>query len=394
MPRVSVIVSTYNRAALLPRAIASVLAQTYDDFEVVVVDDGSTDGTAAVMEAMTDPRIRYVWQDNQGLAAGRNRGLSVVRGEYIALLDDDDIYLPHKLAVQVGALDADPGVGWISGGYRAVDESGKLLDEFRPWLAHPDLGVAAWLFACPTVVHAVLVRRAWLERIGGFDAARRRSDDWDCWLRLATAGCPMAWQPEVVCVYHFHPTNMVRDVATKSQENLAILKDFFARPEAPPALLPLQDRALAQMHLRNAAAAFHAGDPPSARRAVADALQLNPGLAAEQGQAVVDMLLGYAHSPLVVDPLAYARSVIDQLDDPLFAMAQRRRELLGQVTMGIFFRAAERQDWATVRWSFPRGIWFAPAWLANRGVYSIFARSLLSAVRPRPTVDVGECTQN
>ena len=109
MPTVSVIIPTYNRRTYVQEAIDSVLAQTYPDYEIIVIDDGSTDGTDQVLHARYGDRIRYVWQENQGESAARNRGIALARGEYIALLDSDDLWLPDKLAKQIPFLDSHPG---------------------------------------------------------------------------------------------------------------------------------------------------------------------------------------------------------------------------------------------------------------------------------------------
>ncbi|TLN28536.1 glycosyltransferase family 2 protein, partial [bacterium] len=111
MPRVSVIIPSYNRADMVMDAVNSVLRQTFADWELIVVDDGSQDNTREVIAAVRDERVRYIYQDNQGLPGARNSGIRAARGEYVAFLDSDDVFLPHKLAVQVTAMDARPELG-------------------------------------------------------------------------------------------------------------------------------------------------------------------------------------------------------------------------------------------------------------------------------------------
>ena len=111
IPIVSVVISTYNRSKLLPHAIRSVLSQDRQDFEIIVIDDGSTDETSQVVACFSDPRIRYFYQTNSGLAAGRNAGISESRGKYIVFLDDDDVFLPNKLSVQVSFMEAHRDLG-------------------------------------------------------------------------------------------------------------------------------------------------------------------------------------------------------------------------------------------------------------------------------------------
>ena len=110
-PRVSVIIPTYNRAALVCKAIDSVLEQTFSDYEILVIDDGSTDGTESAV-AGYGQRVRYFWQENRGMSAARNRGIDLARGEYLALLDSDDLWMPFKLELMVAVLDRFPA-SWL-----------------------------------------------------------------------------------------------------------------------------------------------------------------------------------------------------------------------------------------------------------------------------------------
>src|SRR5690349_3602213 len=109
MPKVSVIIPTYNRAQFIARAVDSVLEQTYKDFEIIVIDDGSSDNTQEILKAY-EGKIRYVYQQNKGISAARNRGIQEAKGEYIAFLDSDDVWKPEKLSVQVAILDVNPHV--------------------------------------------------------------------------------------------------------------------------------------------------------------------------------------------------------------------------------------------------------------------------------------------
>ena len=128
---VSVIVPTYNRAYCLNRAVDSMLAQTYGNCEVLIVDDGSTDDTSARVKTWYghNPQVRYLRQVNQGVSAARNAGLRAARGAFIALLDSDDVWLPWKIEVQVACLDALPQVGMIWTDMEAVDPHGERLHE-------------------------------------------------------------------------------------------------------------------------------------------------------------------------------------------------------------------------------------------------------------------------
>ena len=131
MPRVSVIIPTYNRLDYVQEAIDSVLAQTYTDYELIVVDDGSTDGTGDTLKARYGDRIRYLWQENQGWPAARNHGVSIAQGEYIAQLDSDDLWLPEKLVRQVPVLDACPEAVLVFSHVMQIDAEGGVEKQGR-----------------------------------------------------------------------------------------------------------------------------------------------------------------------------------------------------------------------------------------------------------------------
>ncbi|MGH9797081.1 MAG: glycosyltransferase family 2 protein [Candidatus Polarisedimenticolia bacterium] len=188
-PRVSVVIPTYNRAALLCEAVDSALAQTYRDFEILVVDDGSTDATPAVVPGRFggDPRVRYVRQENGGAAAAQNAGVRLARGEFIGLLGDDDLWRPEKLAWQVAALDRRPGAGLcfsdmvIAGG----TDDGRRFFEIAGF--DGTISVEALVRRNFIPAAATLIRRSCLLTAGAFDETLRLAEDWDLWIRLLAA---------------------------------------------------------------------------------------------------------------------------------------------------------------------------------------------------------------
>lgn len=195
---------------MIGAAIDSVLAQTYDDLEVIVVDDGSTDDTERVVAAFGDS-VRYLRQDNQGRAASRNAAVLAARGEYIAFLDSDDLWLPDRLARQVPVLDARPDVGMVHGVVDAIDEAGTPLPEESRKMrelferAHRSPPTyASYALGSRCLTSTILVRRAVFDRVGLYDPAIA-VEDVELYLRLALAyeivflpGAPLAR-------YRMHP---------------------------------------------------------------------------------------------------------------------------------------------------------------------------------------------
>ncbi|AEC51970.1 glycosyl transferase [Pyrococcus sp. NA2] len=203
-PTVSVIIPTHNRAKLLKRAIISVLNQTFEDFEIIVVDDASSDNTPKIIESIKDSRIRYIrLEKNSGAPTARNIGIKKARGKFIALLDDDDEWLPRKLEVQVKKFnELEKKFGIVYGGFYYVSQQnekiiGKRLPRFRGNV-YGEL-LKENFIGSPTV----LIRRECFKKAGLFDPNLPSSQDWDMWVRIARYYY-FDYVNEIVAKYYVH----------------------------------------------------------------------------------------------------------------------------------------------------------------------------------------------
>lgn len=184
---VSVVIPTYNNAQFVCDAIDSVLAQTYKNYEILLIDDGSKDNTGRVIEKYDGKQIRYIYQENKGLAGARNTGIKASRGELIAFLDADDMWLPEKLERQAGLMNAFPNVGLVGCGYYGVDESGERVKEMKgrnylnKELLLNDLMVRNVVTGSGS---GVLARKECFEKAGLFDESFRSTEDRDMWYRI------------------------------------------------------------------------------------------------------------------------------------------------------------------------------------------------------------------
>jgi glycosyltransferase involved in cell wall biosynthesis len=206
MPEVSVIIPTRSRWELLERwALPTALAQAVD-LEIVVVDDGSTDETAERLAELTDARVRVVRRDvSGGMAAARNAGIAAARGEWVAFLDDDDLWAPQKLRIQIDAALRE-GAAFAYAAAVAVDRSATVLGSL--YLPPADELAEKLRRACvvPAGCSNVVVHADVLREVGGFDERFRHLADWDLWLRLSD--CQAVACEEVLVAYVLHPTNM------------------------------------------------------------------------------------------------------------------------------------------------------------------------------------------
>lgn len=203
MPAISIVMPCHNAAAYLPASVGSVLAQTFADWELLAVDDGSSDGTRAWLAAQTDPRVRMLAQPNQGVSAARNAGLAAAQGRYVAFLDADDTWDAAFLEKLLAALEARPDAVLAYCGWQNLGLAGGRGEPFVP----PDYENAAkaeTLFAgCRWPIHAALVRREVVLAAGGFDRTLKNAEDYALWLRVAIPA-PIVRVPEVLAYYHFH----------------------------------------------------------------------------------------------------------------------------------------------------------------------------------------------
>lgn len=378
MPKVSIVIPTYNRARFLPKAIQSALGQPFADLEVILVDDGSTDDTRQVVASFTDPRLMYVYQENQGATAAFNAGLARATGTYVSILGSDDWYEPGGLARLARVLDASAEVGLAAGGYTFVDAHGAVIQKARPWVGAPVLDVTAWLYGCPVLLQAALIRRSWIERVGGFDPAIPSIQDWDFGLRLARAGCRMAWVHEPIFCYRIHGNQIMSNTAATGAELLVMLDRFFADPTVPEDAWALREDVYAAAYLNRAVRAYWAGRTADARADLERSVALSPALLAERGQRIFEGIVGWAVSPLTADPIGYVTRTFDQLPATAPALRRRRREAIAQAAVERFFHAYAVRDWPAVRRMFWVAVTHDRRWLRNRGVWSILLRMLAS----------------
>lgn len=231
-PEVSVIVPVYNCDRYIAQAIESVLNQTYTDYEIIVIDDGSTDNTREVLESYRG-HINYLYQENQGVAMARNRGIEIAKGQFVAFLDHDDFFLPNKLALQVTFLKTKIELGIVHSGWYRVNSMGETQGEVEPWHQAPNLNLEEWVQWKPVLLSAMMFRKICLDRIGGFDREFQQACDVDLALRLTLMGCQSGWLYQKLVCYREHDRNASLDTPIQAQESWMVLDRFFALPNVP-----------------------------------------------------------------------------------------------------------------------------------------------------------------
>lgn len=225
VPNISVVIPTYNHRRFVLKAIDSVFAQTTPDYEVIVVNDGSVDDTAELLRPLAESgRIRYCEQPNRGQAAARNLGLSMAKGEFVALLDDDDYWPSDKLRRQVDALSSCSAA--LVGGWMQFVGEGKIVGS--EWGPDPGFLTPEQLAqGCPFISPGqTLIRRSAIEQVGGFDPDIWGVDDYDLYLRLATTG-PLLVDRRVSLYYRLHQQNASRQRDRMLANGLTLVRRHF-----------------------------------------------------------------------------------------------------------------------------------------------------------------------
>jgi glycosyltransferase involved in cell wall biosynthesis len=257
-PRVSVVVPAYNYARFVAQALDSLLRQTYESLEVIVIDDASTDPTPDVLAPyQQDPRVCVIRHaDNRGHVRTYNEGLALARGDFVGLLSADDLCLrPDAIARQVAIFDADPAVGFVYSALTFVDEAGRLLNTYGRW---PEDGIrdgmdefGLLVFSNHVPASGPLVRAACHRQVGYYDERLPHAADWDLWLRLATR-YRVGYIADSLYGYRRQEINMHRRVVTPNAadaDHRLVLRKAFETlpPSAPPAIRRLHRPAMRRL---------------------------------------------------------------------------------------------------------------------------------------------------
>jgi glycosyltransferase involved in cell wall biosynthesis len=278
VPKVSVLMPSFNYARYLPSAIKSVLSQSYSDLELIITDDCSTDESREVVEQWRklDDRVVPVLHDvNHGLARARNSGLAVSSGEFVALCDADDVWLPNKLQIQMGCFRTNPELGLVHSDSSIIDGDGALTGHKFSSLLHrkgqPKSGnlfevLCERNFLC---VPTVILRREAIEYAGGFEESLRSLEDWVCWTKVSRK-FPFEYVEEPLVHYRIHGAGLSsnpKGMAYNRIKAFRFLLDSFS--DIPPRLRSKMLYSLGMSHLETK-------ELPAAVRAFADSIRANP----------------------------------------------------------------------------------------------------------------------
>jgi glycosyltransferase involved in cell wall biosynthesis len=429
-PKVSVFIASYNHARFLPQCLDSILQQTWLDFEIVVVDDGSTDNTHEILldyERRFPGRVRYFWHPghaNKGISATSNLALAHSDGEYLAWTGSDDMWYPDKLALQVAQLDAHPEFGFVYSYADLIDTSGSRL----PGLYGTDITgdpnpAGRMIHYCHAPAMTVVIRRECLNDVGHFDEKLVYSD-WELWIRVL-ARWKAGFLDRSTAMYRMHGRNVSKKI--NSHVDLRRTLDMMTtvrekiRDLGGALLLP---RNLALVNLQIASLLFCDGQQEAAAREFRSAFDLDPSLKGDPqfldgwlnswkpeyyspavphfgfwaisqspkesglGARLLGMQLAaeQTRSFFVSRGIQRGRDqaspesltgIFDDCPAELCLPWEWKSEIFRQVYAALLFDSAEKRDVRKVRYYWPKAVKHDPSWLLNRGVLSIGLRAFV-----------------
>ena len=245
MPKVSIIIPAYNAESTIKCTIRSVHKQTYRDYELIIIDDGSTDRTVEIVREIADDRLKLFSYKNAGLPTARNRGIQQATGEYIAFLDADDLWTRDKLEKQVAVLETNPEVGVVYSQTYCIDSQSNFLYYCNPVCFAGDVLKELFLTNFLHNGSNPLIRQQAIATVGKFDSSLNSSEDWDYYLRLA-ALYPFAVVPKYQVLYRQTENNMSSNVARVKQASYTVLERAYQKH---PQLQRYRRQSLSILHL-------------------------------------------------------------------------------------------------------------------------------------------------
>jgi glycosyltransferase involved in cell wall biosynthesis len=390
MPKVSVIITTYNQAHFISQAIESVLSQTYNDFELIIIDDGSTDSTAEIVDTYCDPRISYHWQVNQERSSARNLGLTISQAKYITFLDADDLYLPNNLASQSSTLDANPNACMVVSGWIDIDVDGNLVYVHRPWIFYPNPTPYEWLFNHITCVGANMIQREILERVGGFDYELRTAEDTHLWFKLIWHSSQIHWVHESVMMRRMHDANTIRNGQLMKDGHLKMLTKIYQLPDIERVVGKTKRQAYASAYTTSSFRFYAQGQTEQAKADLSRAIQLDSSLLNNDGDRVLNVMWSWANQPLIGDPIGFVSRIMNHLPDELCKFNWKKRLVFSGIWINKAFEAYKLGKMEEVKRSILKALTTDLGWIGNRGVVSIGIEAVIGRFPVRILRSIGK----
>lgn len=386
MSQVSVIIPTHNRASMVQEAIESALAQTFRDFEIIVVDDGSTDETREVLEKYKG-RIHYIYQATQGAAVARNTAIAASCGELIALLDSDDIWMPTKLAVQIEFMRAHPAFALVACHVIALDEHARPRGHTPvcPFQTEGQVSLKQILLDSPLVASSIIVKRESLPAPLAFTPGIVFCEDWEMCLRVAITQ-PVGFIAQVLVGFRQHTNNLTYPLGVQEQSDLhlknrlrVVERIFPLLTENLENLQSLRPRVEAVDYVRAALSSYANGNFDRAAALLGQAIRRDPERwrGAEFAQAMEDYAGLILANNGETHAFAFLENIFNYAPPEFRNLSALRRKTFAAIHIATAFQYYRQSDMRRVGSHAMQAVIGDPAWLKNRGVISVMIEAVL-----------------
>jgi GT2 family glycosyltransferase len=381
-PQVSVVMTVLDGGRYLDEAVQSILDQTFSDFEFIILDDGSTDGTWERLAdyAVWDTRIRLVRNpENLGVRRSLNQGLALAQGEYIARQDADDRSAPQRLAAQASFLGSHPEVGLVGTLVNVMDGDGAPLAAVFPDALDDAALQSLLLETCPICHGSVMLRRRCLDATGFYDEGMEEAEDYELWLRLAEV-TRLANLGERLYHFRYYADSVSSRRHPKVMLYMALALERAVARRHGPQPAGEQHAPVARAYLRAALASYAHAASAEARGRLARALSFQPALL-DSEEALEHALAPYTARVPVEAGADFVAGFFASVLPRSRRLARTQSRLVSRLHMREVFAGVAQRDPARVQIHLWPGLRRDPAWLLNRGVLSLLIKSRL---RQRP----------
>jgi glycosyltransferase involved in cell wall biosynthesis len=335
-PTISVIIPIYNAAKYLNTAIKSVLNQTFFDFELLIIDDGSTDNTKEITKGFDDRRIQYFYQSNQGKSQARNNGINRSKGRFISFLDADDFYYKTKLKCLLDFLNNNPHVGCVAGGVCRISENGQIIFKKK----HQDnkiITIKDLLFGNSINVCSTLIRSDYVKKIKGFDICLKRGEDWDFHYRLALSGCSIVLKKDIVCAYRFRQNAIDKTNDLYCSSMIEVTKKMFENEALPDKLKQIKNHALSSTYLRLSARSYASNNMMLGMTNLKKAISYDPTLIESNYKKILSRFVNWIHYFDLDNGGAVIKKILNNLPDECEPLRENKN-VVRQLKIMLFLK--------------------------------------------------------
>lgn len=314
-PIVSVIIPCYNTADFVAETILSVVKQSYEELEIIVVDDGSTDSSKAEINSVKDSRLRYVYQENQGLSSARNTGIKNASGDFIMFLDADDVLYREKIAVQLNFFRQHPQYDIVTCGFDRTDERGAVLYSVHP--GQKELSISLMLSESQFHVPTALLRKEIIAKTGFFDTSLPAAEDRDYWCRCSLNGAKIYRLSESLCTYRLVSSAMTSNAPRQTEMLLRVTNKNFSNPKLPEVFRAEKESATFKVLITGAARCFVLDYHEEGITYLEKALLLDPNLSKYDYDLLAGKLAGMLRHMNVLNPSEKLEKLADFLREKI-----------------------------------------------------------------------------